>query len=38
MSGDNQADATARLVIRQIPEGINLVADSGVEYPIVPAN
>jgi hypothetical protein len=38
MSGDNQADATARVVIREIPEGVTLVADSGVAYPVVPAN
>lgn len=37
-SGDIQADATARLVIREIPEGVTLQADSGVVYPIVPAN
>lgn len=37
-SGDITADATARLVIRQIPDGVTLVADSGVTYPIVPAN
>lgn len=38
MSGDIQADATARLVIREIPEGVTLEADSGVVYPIIPAN
>lgn len=37
-SSDNQADATARLVIREIPEGVTLEADSGVVYPIVSAN
>ena len=37
-SGDNYADATARLVIREIPEGVTLAADSGVVYPIVSAN
>ncbi|HEX7185991.1 MAG TPA: hypothetical protein VF756_29470 [Thermoanaerobaculia bacterium] len=34
----NHADATARLVIREIPEGVTLEADSGIVYPIVPAN
>lgn len=38
LSGDNQADATARLVIREIPEGVSLVADSGITYPVEPAN
>jgi hypothetical protein len=37
-SGDNNADATARLVIREIPEGVTLQSASGVVYPIVPAN
>lgn len=37
-SGDNYADATARLVIREIPEGVTLQAASGTVYPIVPAN
>jgi hypothetical protein len=37
-SGDINADATARLVIREISEGVTLQADSGVVYPIVPAN
>ena len=37
-SGDNHADATARLVIREIPDGVTLEADSGTDYPIVPAN
>lgn len=37
-SGDIHADATARLVIREIPEGVTLQADSGITYPIVPAN
>ncbi|HJX28777.1 MAG TPA: hypothetical protein VJ885_12775 [Thermoanaerobaculia bacterium] len=37
-SGDNYADATARLVIREIPDGVTLQADSGTIYPIVPAN
>jgi hypothetical protein len=37
-SGDIHADATARLVIREIPEGVTLQADSGTVYPIVPAN
>lgn len=38
LSGDIQADATARLVIRDIPEGVTLEADSGAVYPVVPAN
>ena len=37
-SGDNYADATARLVIHEIPEGVTLQADSGTVYPIVSAN
>jgi hypothetical protein len=37
-NGDNHSDATARLVIREIPEGVTLQADSGVVYPFVPAN
>jgi len=38
VSGDHHADATARLVINQIPEGVTLQADSGIVYPIVTAN
>jgi hypothetical protein len=38
VSGDHQVDATARLVINEIPEGVTLQADSGTVYPIVPAN
>jgi hypothetical protein len=37
-SGDNYADATARLVIREIPDGVTLQAASGTVYPVVPAN
>lgn len=37
-SGDINADATARLVINQIPEGVTLQADSGAVYPVVPIN
>ncbi len=37
-SGDIDADATARLVIHEIPEGVTLQADSGVVYPIVSTN
>lgn len=37
-SGDIHADATARLVIREIPEGVTLEADSGVVLSVVPAN
>jgi hypothetical protein len=36
--GDIQADATARLVIREIPDGVTLQSDSGIVYPVVPAN
>jgi hypothetical protein len=35
---DITADATATLVLRQVPTGVNLVSDSGVVYPVVPAN
>jgi len=35
---DSHADATARLVVREIPEGVTLQADSGIVYPVVPAN
>jgi hypothetical protein len=38
LSGDSHAEATARLVVREIPEGVTLEADSGVLYPVVPAN
>jgi hypothetical protein len=37
-SGDHQIDATARLVINEITEGVTLEADSGTVYPIVPIN
>ena len=37
-SGDIHADATARLVIREIPEGVTLQADSGTIYPVVSVN
>lgn len=37
-AGDNYADATARLVINQIPEGVTLQADSGTVYPVVSIN
>lgn len=37
-TGDSHADVTARLVIREIPEGVTLRADSGTIYPIEPAN
>lgn len=36
--GDIHADATARLVIRDIPAGVTLQSDSGIAYPVVPAN
>lgn len=38
ISGDIYADATARLVIYQIPEGVTLQADSGAVYPIATPN
>lgn len=34
---DVQADAKARLVVREIPAGVTLEADSGTVYPFVPA-
>jgi hypothetical protein len=37
-SGDIKGDATARVVINQIPDGVTLVSDSGVVYPIVLVN
>lgn len=37
-AGDMHADATARLVINEIPDGVTLQADSGTVYPVVPAN
>lgn len=37
-NGDNDSDATARLVIREITEGVTLQAASGTVYPIVPVN
>jgi hypothetical protein len=36
--GDIHADATARIVIRDIPAGVTLQSDSGIVYPVVPAN
>jgi len=38
LSGDHQVDATARLVINEITEGVTLQADSGIVYPIEPTN
>lgn len=38
LTTDINADATASLVVRQIPTGVTLVSSSGVEYPVVPAN
>jgi hypothetical protein len=35
---DINADATASLVVREIPTGVTLVSQSGVTYPVVPAN
>jgi hypothetical protein len=37
-SGDIKGDATARVVINQIPDGVTLVSDSGVVYPVVLVN
>jgi hypothetical protein len=37
-NGDLQADATARLVVREIPDGVTLQSASGIDYPVVPAN
>jgi hypothetical protein len=34
--GDVQADATARIVIHDIPAGVTLQSASGVVYPVVP--
>jgi hypothetical protein len=36
--GDIQADATARIVVLDIPAGVTLQSDSGIAYPVVPAN
>jgi hypothetical protein len=36
--GDIQADATARIVVRDIPAGVTLQSESGTVYPVVPAN
>jgi hypothetical protein len=36
--GDIQADATARIVVLDIPAGVTLQSASGVEYPVVPAD
>lgn len=36
--GDIHADATARVVVREITEGVTLQSASGTLYPIVPAN
>ena len=36
--GDIQADATARIVILDLPAGVTLQSDSGIVYPVVPAN
>jgi len=36
--GDIQADATARLVILDLPVGVTLQSDSGIVYPVVPVN
>jgi hypothetical protein len=36
--GDIQADATARIVVRDIPAGVTLQSESGAVYPVVPAN
>jgi hypothetical protein len=36
--GDIQADATARIVVLDIPSGVTLESVSGALYPLVPAN
>jgi hypothetical protein len=36
--GDIQADATARIVVLDIPAGVTLESVSGAVYPVVPAN
>jgi hypothetical protein len=36
--GDIQADATARLVVREIPTDVTLQSESGIAYPVVPVN
>jgi len=36
--GDIKADATARVVVREIPDGVTLQSASGIDYPVAPAN
>jgi cytoskeletal protein CcmA (bactofilin family) len=36
--GDIHADATARIVVLDIPAGVTLESFSGMVYPVVPAN
>lgn len=35
---DINADVTASVVVREIPSGVTLVSESGITYPVVPAN
>jgi len=37
-NGDIQADATARVVVREITDGVTLQSESGIAYPVVPVN
>ena len=37
-NGDIQADATARVVVREITDGVTLQSASGIDYPVVPVN
>ncbi|HEV7507799.1 MAG TPA: hypothetical protein VGS07_23145 [Thermoanaerobaculia bacterium] len=38
IASDINAEATASLVVRQIPDGVTLVSASGIVYPFVPGN
>jgi len=38
VASDINAEATASLVVRQIPDGVTLVSASGIVYPVVPVN
>jgi hypothetical protein len=37
-NGDLQADATARIVVREITDGVTLQSASGIAYPMIPVN
>jgi len=37
-NGDIQADATARVVVREITDGVTLQSESGIAYPVVPVD